>query len=221
MTTRKDFIAAGTIVAALASTAAEATAAPAADAKLPFDLAAFNAILDGPQPHKHLFAACELNGGEVLDMARNTLNAYRDVGVSWATVQTAIVLYHGPAIFLGLDDAFWNRYLGTLTEKTTASKTLIPQFATIRKDGEQGNPALAQIKGLVADANARFFICNNAAHGYSEMIGKAQNVPSETVYADLTKSLVANAQLVPAGIWAVHAIQEHHFTLAHTSLNYG
>jgi hypothetical protein len=211
MSTRKDFLAAASLVAA---TSAAGTAS-AAETKLPFDLTAFNALLDGPQPHKHLFAACEIKGGEVLDMVRNTVNAYRDIGVPLTGVQPAVVLYHGPSIFLGLNDTFWNTYLGA-----NAPKDVLPQLATIRKDGAQGNPALAQMTGLAADANTRFFICNNAAHGFSEMVGKVANVPAASVYADLTKSLVQNAQLVPAGIWAVHAIQEHRFTLAHTSLNY-
>jgi len=219
MSTRKDFLAASAVVSALAAapgTAAAAEPPETPEPKLNFDLAAFDAQLDGPQKHKHLFAACEINGGEVLEMVRNTLNAYRDVGVAWSEVQTAIVLYHGPAIFLAAGDAFWDRYLGAPAQKNFAA-----QFATIRKDGAKGNPARAQLKGLIADANTRLYVCNNAARGASEMIGKAQSVSKATVYADLTASLVANAQLVPAGIWAVHAIQERHFTLAHTSLNDG
>jgi hypothetical protein len=42
--------------------------------------------------------------------------------------------------------------------------------------------------------------------------------PFDDVYSDFAHHLVNNAMLVPAGVWAVHAIQEQRFTLLQTSL---
>jgi intracellular sulfur oxidation DsrE/DsrF family protein len=38
------------------------------------------------------------------------------------------------------------------------------------------------------------------------------------VYDRLTKALVPSASVVPAGVWAVHAIQERRFTYLQTTL---
>jgi hypothetical protein len=83
---------------------------------------------------------------------------------------------------------------------------------------EQGGDGDTSIRSLVADAGARFFVCNNAALGTASMVAKALRKPFDTVYADFGHHLVPNAMLVPAGVWAVHAIQEQRFTLLQTSL---
>jgi len=219
MTTRKDFIAAGTLAAALATTAAPASSAQGASSpKLDFDLASFVAQLGGPQPHKHLFAAIEINGGEIFGAMRNTLNAYRDIGVPWSQVLPVAVLYHSYAVLLGLDDAFWNQYVIPFARKLPYGSPGARQIATIHKEGMSGNGALTDLRKLVADAGARFFLCNNAARGFSSSIGSTLGLPPDPIYADLAKHLAPNTTLVPAGVWAVHAIQEQHFTLLQTSL---
>ena len=217
MTTRKDFLVAGTLAATIPGTAlADAAAAlhPKAP-KLDFDLEAFNALLDGAQAHKNLFTAVQIEGGEVLLAMRNTLGGYRDVGVDWSDVLPVAVLYHGFSIFLAFDDLVWNRYVIPFSGKIKHGNGAA-QIASVREFGPSGNPLLREqggdgdisIRSLVADAGARFFVCNNAA------LGK----PFDAVYGDFAHHLVPNAMLVPAGVWAIHAIQEQRFTLLQTSL---
>ncbi|HTX57623.1 MAG TPA: hypothetical protein VMD47_11050 [Candidatus Acidoferrales bacterium] len=224
MTTRKDFLVAGTIAAALAGGAtAGATAAPA-NPKLDFDLDAFNALLETSQSHKNLFAACVINGGEVFGAIRNTLNAYRDTGIDWNDVFPVAVLYHGVSIALAFDDAAWNDYFIPFARHSPKSYAPRVQIESVRTTG--GNPCLREqggrndtsIRSLIADAGTRFFVCNNAAHGFANAIAVKLKKSPDTVYADLARHLVPNAMLVPAGVWAVHAIQEQRFTLLHTSL---
>ena len=227
MTTRKDFLVAGTLAAAIPGTAlAEAPAA--AHPKTPkfdFDLEAFNALLDGAQAHKNLFTAVQIEGGEVLLAMRNTLNAYRDVGVNWSDVFPVAVLYHGFSIFLAFDDLVWNRYVIPFSGKLKHGNGAA-QIASVREFGPTGNPCLREqggdgdisIRSLIADAGARFFVCNNAALGTASMVAKALGKPFDTVYADFAHHLVPNALMVPAGVWAIHAIQEQRFTLLQTSL---
>jgi hypothetical protein len=216
MTTRRAFLIAGTLAAAMPHAAfAE---------KLNFDLDAFNALLDGAQSHKHLFAATEINGGEVLGAVRNTLNAYRDVGSNWNDVLPAVVLYHGISIVLGFDDTIWNRYVIPASHKMGPS--IAKQIASVRKSGGSGNPCLRKqggdndtsIQSLVADAGTRFFVCNNAARGFSSYIATRFHIGEADVYDEVSRHLAPNAMLVPAGVWAVHAIQEQRFTLLQTSL---
>jgi hypothetical protein len=229
MSTRKAFLIAGAIAAAATQTAA-ADAAPsprAKGAKLDFDLDAFNALLDGSQSHKHLFASVEINGGEVFGAMRNTLNAYRDIGTTLSDVYPVAVLYHGVSILLAFDDTIWDRYVIPLGAKLPKSGGPAKQIASVRKEGGRGNPCLRRqggdndtsIPSLISDSDARFFVCNNAARGLSDYIGSNLSEHPDQVYADLSHHLVQNAMLVPAGVWAVHAIQEQRFTLLQTSLS--
>jgi hypothetical protein len=228
MTTRKDFLAAGAIAAAVPSVALADSAPPAhaASAKLDFDVEAFTQLLDSSQSHKLLFAAVEINGGEVLGAMRNTLNAYRDIGVTWNDVLPVAVLYHGLAIALAFDDTIWNEYVIPLQNKGPKDAPKAKQIASVRKNGGSGNPCLREqggendtsIRALIGDAGMRLFVCNNAARGVSNMIGTTLGKSPDAVYNDLAHHLVPNAMLVPAGVWAVHAIQEQRFTLLHTSL---
>lgn len=227
MTTRKDFLAAGTLAVAMPGIAlADAPAQHTSSGKLDFDNEAFTQLLDGSQSHKLLFAACELNGGEVLGAIRNTLNAYRDIGVTWSDVFPVAVLYHGLAICLAFDDTVWNEYVIPLSRKHPKDSPQSKQIASVRKTGGPGNPCLREqggendtsIRSLVADAGTRFFVCNNAARGVANVVAAALGKSSDAVYNDLVHHLVPNAMLVPAGVWAVHAIQEQRFTLLQTSL---
>jgi hypothetical protein len=227
MTTRKDFLVAGTLAAAIPGTAlADSPAAVHPKTpKLDFDLEAFNALLDGAQAHKNLFTAVQIEGGEVLLAMRNTLGGYRDVGVEWSDVLPVAVLYHGFSIFLAFDDLVWNRYVIPFSGKIKHGNGAA-QIASVRKLDVGGNPCLREqggdgdtsIRSLVADAGARFFVCNNAALGTASMVAKALGKPFVTVYSDFAHHLVPNALMVPAGVWAIHAIQEQRFTLLQTSL---
>lgn len=228
MTSRKDFLAASTLAAAVPSIALADAAPPAhpPSAKLDFDLEGFEALLSTSQSHKLLFAAVEINGGEVLGAMRNTLNAYRDVGITWNDCFPVAVLYHGLSICLAFDDAIWNDYIIPFAHNNPKESERSRQIASVRKNGGSGNPCLREqggendtsIRALIADAGARFFVCNNAARGVANLLGTTLRKSPDAVYADLARHLVPNAMLVPAGVWAVHAIQEQRFTLLHTSL---
>jgi hypothetical protein len=231
MSTRKDFLVAGTLAAA-AIAPQSALAAPASapmgprpkQPALDFDLEAFNALLDGAQSHKHLFTAVEIERGLLFQAMRNTLNAYRDIGVEWSDVLPVAVLYHSTAVLLSFDDDVWNEYVHPVAAKLPKAGTMSKQIVAGRAGS--GNPYLrdqggdwdASIRSLVTDAQARFFVCNNAVHGIANFAAETLKRPAPEVYADLTRHLVPNAQLVPAGVWAVHAIQEQRFTLLQTTL---
>ncbi|MGB6986518.1 MAG: hypothetical protein WBD74_11145 [Candidatus Aquilonibacter sp.] len=227
MTTRKDFLAAGAFAAAMPAVAlGDAPPSHPSSAKLDFDVEAFTQLLDSSQSHKLLFAACEINGGEVFGAMRNTLNAYRDIGVTWNDVLPVAVLYHGLSICLALDDAIWNEYVIPLQGKRPKDSAQAKQIASVRKNGGTGNLCLREqggendtsVRALIGDAGARFFVCNNAVHGVANLIATALAKSPDAVYSDLAHRLVPNAMLVPAGVWAVHAIQEQRFTLLQTSL---
>lgn len=243
MQTRSEFIANGTLAVLAPAVAAKGdgasppprassspTPSPSPAPSLPplhFDVAAFDATLNVSAAHRHLFASTKLEGGVVLGAMRNTLNAYRDIGVPWTDVRPVAVLYHGMSVTLGFDDTIWNEYFIPMqTKGKRDADAFAKDFDTVYDPKKRGNPCLHKqggrddisIESLVADAGARFFVCNNATQGFARFAARHFKKPVDAVYETLKAHLVANASLVPAGVWAVHAIQEQRYTLLQASL---
>jgi hypothetical protein len=243
MSTRKTFLASSAALAALVPATAVAASPPSPapspspaaampDVTIPalaFDLAAFDTALTTQAPHKNLFTSVKINGGEVFDAMRGTLNAYVGMGVPLSAVRPVAVLYHGIAIAMGFDDVVWNELLLPVLSKDKDDPKMAEQrkdFDTVVDAKTKGNPGLhavggewdSSIESLVKDAGARFFLCNNATRGFAAMVGRKLGKTPAEVYTTMAAHLVPNAMLVPAGVWAVHAVQEHHYTLLQTSL---
>ncbi len=221
----------GATFAALASQLQPAGAATPAPAKTPrvpplnFSVASFDTLLGRPAAHRHLFASTKIDDGTVLDAMHNTVRAYTEVGIDAGQVFPVAVLYHGVSIALAFDDAAWNQWL-------------IPALPKYLKDEHddvddlkagKGNPFLhradqtdgnfdASIETLVTQAGAHFFVCDHALRGLSGSLAGTANLSQAQVYDRLTKALIPSASVVPAGVWAVHAIQERRFTYLQTTL---
>jgi hypothetical protein len=241
MSTRKNFLASSAALAALApATVAAAAPAPSpsplatpasnpAMAPLKFDLGAFDLSLATTATHKHLFTSVKIDGGEVFGAMRGTLDAYAGMGISLKDVKPAAVLYHGFAIALGFDDVVWNEYFLPLVAQNAAddrSMQVKKDFETVVDPKKKGNPCLhktggdddTSIESLVADAGARIYMCNHATEGVASVIARKLSKNAADVYAKMSAHLVPNAMLVPAGVWAVHAVQEKRYTLLPVSL---
>lgn len=236
MTTRSEFLSAGVAAAAIpqvaaASPAPKSSAAPPSPSPHPsfpplhFDVSAFDTVLNVPATHKHLFASAKLNGGLILDAARNTVDAYRDIGVSPKDVQPVLVFYHFSSV-LGFSDTIWNEYFIPLQPKGTQLGEAAKDFASVYDGKTRGNPCLhntgksgdTSIEGLIADANARFFVCNNATKYFAGYAASKLKLDPLVVYANMASNLVPNAMLVPAGVWAICAVQERHYTYLQATL---
>lgn len=239
MTTRSQFLSAGVAAAAAIPRVAAASAAqapvssaspsPSPEPSFPplhFDVPAFDAVLNVPPSHKHSFASLWINDGLILDQMRSTLAAYTDIGVSLKDVQPAAVFYHG-STFLGFDDAVWNEYFIPLVPKDPKQDNQFTKdVRTVYNGKTRGNPCLhktgkrfdTSIESLVADANARFFVCNNATKAIAGFVANNLKRDPSSVYATMTGHLVPNAMLVPAGVWAIHAVQERHYTYLQATL---
>jgi hypothetical protein len=233
MGTRGDFLAGAALALASPLPAAPApTSSPKPHPEpsfppLQFNIPAFDATLQTTASHRHLFASTKIEGGLVLGQMRGVLDAYRDIGVTAADVRPVGVFYHGVSVCLGFDDVAWNDYFIPLQTKGTHHlDDLAKDFNTVYDSKTPGNPCLhktgkkgdSSIELLVADSGARFFVCNNAAKGFAGYIGDRLKMDPLKVYAGLAAHLVPNAMLVPAGVWAVHAIQERHYTYLQATL---
>ncbi len=236
MSTRKGFIAVSTSLAALAplferplgaAAAAAAPHLPSPGGQSPpqFDLSTFETTLGAPATHRHLFASKLIDDGDVFDAVANTMDAYQLLGTSFSTIFPVAVLYH-VGIALAFDDATWNDVLIPAAARLPAwIRSALP--ATLKPGS--GNPALHpavgarpddlfSIDALMAQTRLQLYVCNNALYGFSTTLSGLLHESQGTTYARLTQGLVPRATVVPAGVWAVHAIQERGFTLLQTSL---
>ncbi len=236
MSTRKNFIAVGAALAALtplveaplgaaAASAPAALPAPGGRSQLTFDLPAFEAMLGTAAEHRHLFASKLVSDGDIFDAIGNTMAAYRLVGVDFSTIFPIAVLYH-VGIALAFDDATWNEILiPSLARLPAWVRNALPAAL---KPGS-GNPALhpapgaapgdlSSIDALIAKTRLQLCICNNALYGFALALAPLAGASPQDLYARLTQGLVPHSMVVPAGVWAVHAIQERGFTLLQTSL---
>jgi hypothetical protein len=233
MTSRKQFLIASAAVAAALPAAADAASpspAPAPSEKpwppFVFDTAAFDRALNGPQTHKHLFSTVEIKNGIIFDMVGNTLLGYKEIGVPLIDVLPAVVMYHGVSIAMGFDDRAWDTYVipGVAKMKSSSgphAEAAVKQFEGVIKPGVKGNPFLHShggeddnsIEALERQTGMRLFMCNLATRGFSEFLAKQLGMKAKDVYDDIAAHLVPNAMLTPSGVWAIHAVQQHDFTL--------
>lgn len=222
MTTRKDFLVASTVAAALTPIASSA-APSASDAigAFVFDKARFAAWTTQAVAHRHAFAATESSDGLAFSAMTNVLNAYQEgLGEATPSVTSAGVFYHGNAILMGFNDRVWNEMLLPLAAKWPRLREF-KQYAP-----GSGNPWLHKPKLGTHDASidtlgkrgAVFFICNNATSGTAEGLATELHITPAAAYAKLTSNLVPRAMLVPAGVWAIHALQEARFTYEQVTL---
>jgi intracellular sulfur oxidation DsrE/DsrF family protein len=228
MTTRKEFLASGTLAAlapAVATAAPASTPAPSSmNDELPpfqFDRGAFDEIVRRDARHRHSFASTKLGNGTVLDAIQSTLEAYSGpLHESIAMVATAAVLYHGASIALAFSDDAWNKYF--IPSLAGAPKSVKDDVGSPASGS--GNPYLRADKpndptvpSLIVKGTA-FFVCNNALSGFSQIAASALKHPVTSVYADLKSMLLKGAMVVPAGVWAVGALQEAGYTYLQTTL---
>jgi intracellular sulfur oxidation DsrE/DsrF family protein len=197
MTSRRTFITAAAVVAAATGVPPGAPAAAATA----FDRAAFEARARLPFRHRQAFAAARVADGAVLGFMYNSLNAYETgFGEGPGTLHAAAVLYH-TGVALALDDDAW-RTLGVAD--------------AVRKNGDRisaaatdGHPFLRSPQDwAIVDLQRRhasFFVCQNALGDLARRL----NVTLDA----LQNHLLPGMMMVPAGVAAVNALQEEHFTL--------
>lgn len=195
MTSRLNFLAAGAAIAAVGGVPSVARAA-----RTEFDRSSFEAAVRTPFPHRQVFATPLVADGAVLGFMSNSLNAYEiGFGEGPGTLHAAAVLYH-LGVALALDDDAWRTFaiadgLRRGGDRVTAATA-------------DGNPFIRQPRGWTFDElqrrHASFFVCRNALGDLARRSG--------TTLETLTAHLLPGMMIVPAGVAALNALQEEHFT---------
>lgn len=151
--------------------------------------------------HRQFFHAIDLNDRAML-MATNYLDAYQNEFAEKPGEATAVIGVHGPALYLGFNDAAWKKYAfgkaANLIDPTTKEPSVRNIFAT----GGELAVDTAQKRGIL------FLICNTALRLRSRAIAKERNETYEVVYKDLEASRLPGTILVPALVVAINRAQE-------------
>src|SRR5579872_6500009 len=184
MTTRKDFLAASSVLALAPALADAATPSPSpspkAAAKRPpltftFDRSRFDEILAKPAKHKQCFGAIRMVA-DVLGSMNNSINAYENyLKEGTGAMQAVAVLYHGFSIALAFNDTLWNEYLIPLlnTKQFQKFASAEERDAVAKIALGKGNPFLhsassdpddVSVERLVSKGSS-FFVCHNAIAG--------------------------------------------------------
>lgn len=192
-----------------------------------FDETRFDEILSKPARHRQCCASTKTAGALALDAMTSTMYAYEfDLGEGPGTVHEVGVFYHAAGAMLGLNDGAWNELL--IPAMPHLSTYLRSDLEATHVKAGSGNPYLRRQKNTrleddtsieaLASRGCHFFVCNNALLGLADGLAGALRESSNALHGRLLASLVPGAMAVPAGVMAINACQEAHFTYLQVSL---
>ena len=214
MTTRKHFLVASGAVAATSLAAVGAIEVhQAMNSHFVFNSQLFARTLARSARHRQCFATTHLNNGEALILMLNSLNAYEyDLGEGPGTLHCAAVFYHGYAAAIAFNDQVWNELV--------LPSNILSAAHSVAAPAGSGNPYLSAHTNRKEDASvealsargASFFVCHNSIQSASTQLAQALSLKPADVMRRLLAGIVPQAQVVPAGVMAVNALQEAHFT---------
>ena len=219
MSTRSDFLAAGT-ASALALGAAGTSAAAAAPAGgTILDEATFRAHIASSAKHRQAIGAARVNDGSIFQFAVNTLNGFE---AGWneppANVQIVLVLY-GSACTLGLDDAAWHGHKLADIVKRMPSEWLNVDASDRNPWARAGTgpPNADKTIPSLLKRGVRIFVCNTALGDFANRIVAAGTTAGAgndpfAIQAHLREHVVPGLEIVPAGISSVAVLQENGYS---------
>lgn len=186
-----------------------------------FDHAAFQAVLDRPFPHRQLAVPSSYaDATAAMGEFQRAIAAYSDPNGFAAgpySLHCAAVLYRGFSIFMVLDDAMFAKYpIGLMSdEEMRPNDTRYRAVWTAMRY----NPGSKYLRSLI-DQGVSFFVCNNHLSYLAGVIAQRTRNSSDAVAPNLVREIhdelaahfLPSTMLVPAGVAAIIAAQEAHFT---------
>lgn len=220
MGSRRDFIVGAAVVASLAAcnSGGESTGQTGQTGSNEFDDARFNQIIGRSARHRHCFGIAGIDAGEGLYAINNTYATYaHSLNVPLDQIFLVGVLYRVEPVAIAFNDEMWNSVI--IPALPHLSPALRSNLESVKVTS--GNPFLyrppnsdgedASVESLV-NRGTQFFVCANATQQLAIAIGEATHQEPTTIYQAFGANLVPGTQLVPTGVWAIHALQEAHFT---------
>jgi intracellular sulfur oxidation DsrE/DsrF family protein len=158
-----------------------------------------------PSQHRFIFDTTAPTGmSDALLFAGNfyigNANGY---GLKDSDLAVIIVARHRTTPF-AYTDAIWEKYGAAIASRQ--------DFVDPRtKEPPKVNVHARQIDGLVR-RGVHFAVCQMATRAYAGIIANAVGATSDAIYEEISKNLIPNAHLVPAGIVAVNRAQERGYS---------
>jgi len=188
-----------------------------------FDRERFASMIGKPYAHRQVTCATSYQSAtEALSHMKKTLKVFADPGGFDAgpnATHVAAVFYGSVSYAISLDDEMFAKYpigLAIDADLHPGDSTYTQVWAGIHT-----NSSANEVRALVADHDASFFVCNNALSGFAVDIakriagGSSAGVTREQVVAihdDFANHFLPGTLLVPAGVAAMCAIQEARYT---------
>jgi hypothetical protein len=146
--------------------------------------------------------------------AGNFMNVNRDeYGLEDNELAVVIVARHFSTPF-AFNDAMWEKYGETLARMSN--------YGAQGGQTPSANPYGANGSGFLNldslfGRGVQIALCNVATRNYTGGIARDVDADPDAIYDEVTRNLVANARLVPAGIVAINRAQERGYTFSFTS----
>jgi intracellular sulfur oxidation DsrE/DsrF family protein len=161
-----------------------------------------------PGVHRFVFDTTSPAGfGVAMMFVNNYFAANRSgYGLNDADLAVVIVARHDSTPF-ALNESMWAKYGKSLVQRSgfVDPKTQQPPAVNIHR---------AALEGLL-QRGVHLAVCQMATRFLASTIAKAGDTNVDTVYAELTANVMANAHMVPAGIVALNRAQERGYAFAH------
>jgi intracellular sulfur oxidation DsrE/DsrF family protein len=174
-----------------------------------------------PGKHRMILDAVSAKGvGDALHFASNIFTTSKSgYGLDSADLAVVIGLRHGATAF-AFNDAMWAKYS-------------VPMSAQAKFDDPKSHgPAVvnaynsSEYRGLLANGAAtidsliklgvHFAVCDQSTHGYAGNLASKTDGKAETIYKELTSSLIGNSHMVASGIVGVGHAQERGYAYVYT-----
>ena len=164
--------------------------------------------------HKVVFDSPEIGEGTALYHAMSYLGSVKDVFGSGDSDASVVVVLRHAAVPMLYNDEIWKKYdIGTETktmdEKTKLAVTRNVYWQRLDKDGNPVNDDKPSptIKSL-ANRGVIFIGCDIATRGFSYRLARKTKQEQADVYEEIKRNLLANATLMPTGIFGMLLAQE-------------
>ncbi len=207
-------VAAGAAVATASSPSAQAQSA-AGFVPAKHDKDAWMDALSGV--HRAFLDTSTTNGGvTAMNYAHNILLAHVEDYGGKESDYAMIICFRHQATPLGYNDAMWTKYGEILSNfmRFTDSRTEKP-FSVNPLDlpGRADFASRGHTLKEMAGRGARYAVCNRATHTISGVIARATGGDEGAIYNELAANIIADGQLVPAGVLAATRSQEYGYSL--------
>jgi hypothetical protein len=179
-----------------------------------------NWLDDTPARHRQVFDTISADGvARALTFTHTFYAANKEAyGIEPKDLAVVMILRAGSTGF-GFNDTIWSKYSAGLARRYKVTDPVTKPEAAVNIYNTADRASLLPTNGLTFDALARmggrFAICSVASRKLAAALAADMGGSADSIYAEMTANMIANARMAPAGIVAVNRAQERHYALCY------